>query len=50
MYALDLGISTVFADESVDSVDSGVESRLCRELLGRTGNSGSGDAGGGDSE
>ena len=49
MYALDLGISTVFANESVDSVD-GVESRLCRELLGKTGNSGSGDAGGGDSE
>ena len=49
MYALDLGISTVFADESVDSVD-GVELRLWRELLGRTGNSGFGDAGGGDSE
>ena len=49
MYALDLGISTAFVDESVDSVE-GVESGLWRELLGNTGNSGSGDTGGGDSE
>jgi hypothetical protein len=49
MYALDLGISTVFADESVNSVD-GVESRLCWELLSRIGNSGSSDASGSNSE
>jgi hypothetical protein len=43
IYVLDLGISSVFADESVDSVD-GVKSKLWQELLG------TGDASGGDSE
>jgi hypothetical protein len=49
MYALDLSISTVFADESVNSVDS-VELKLCWKLLSRTGNLGSSNAGSGDSE
>ena len=48
-YALVLGISAVLVDERVDNMD-GVESRLWWELLGSTGNSGSGDAGGGDRE
>jgi hypothetical protein len=48
MYVLDMGISAVFVDESVDSID-GVKSMLWRELAGSAGNSGSGD-GGGDSE
>jgi hypothetical protein len=49
IYALVLGISAVFVDESVDTVD-GVELLLQLELLSITGNSGSGDAGGGVSE
>jgi hypothetical protein len=49
IYALVLGISTVFVDESVDTVD-GVELMLRLELSGITGNSGSGDASGGVSE
>jgi hypothetical protein len=48
MYVLDMGISAVFVDESVDSTD-GVESMLWQELVGSAGSSGSGDAGG-DSE
>jgi hypothetical protein len=47
IYALVLGISTVFVNESVDTVDS-VELMLRLELLGITGNSGSGNSGSGD--